>query len=70
MICLRLKNIFFHLFEKPADDVTWLRIKQSGTYTIHFELFPFLFKLHTRDDISLNTIQNIILIWRRMNAAF
>ena len=29
-----LKEYFYHLFEAPADDVTWLRIKQPGTYTI------------------------------------
>ena len=33
-----LKEYFIHLFEEPADDVTWLRIKQPGTYTIHFDL--------------------------------
>ena len=53
-----LKEYFFHLFEEPADDVTWLRIKQSGTYTIHFDLIgsilssiSFSFELHTRDEI-------------------
>ena len=58
LICLRLKNIFFHLFEEPADDVTWLRIKQPGTYTIHSDLIfydhllnSFSFELHTRDEI-------------------
>ena len=29
-----LKEYFIHLLEDPADDVTWLRIKQPGTYTI------------------------------------
>ena len=33
-----LKEYFLHLFEEPVDDVTWLRIKQPGTYTIHFDL--------------------------------
>ena len=33
-----LKEYFIHLLEKPVDDVTWLRIKQPGTYTIHFDL--------------------------------
>ena len=32
-----LKEYFIHLLEKPVDDVTWLRIKQPGTYTIHFD---------------------------------
>ena len=31
-------RIFFHLFEEPADTVAWLKIKQPGTYTIHFDL--------------------------------
>ena len=48
--------ICFHLFEEPAEDVTWLRIKQPGTYTIHFDLihdssFSFSFELHTSDEI-------------------
>ena len=34
----RLKEYFLHLFEEPADDVTWVRIKPPGTYTIHFDL--------------------------------
>ena len=50
-----LKEYFFHLFEEPADDVTGLRIKQPGTYTIHFNLIigsdSFSFELHTRDEI-------------------
>ena len=56
-----LKEYFIHLLEKPVDDVTWLRIKQPGTYTIHFDLilsgysysffFFFSFELHTRDEI-------------------
>ena len=33
-----LKEYFFHLFEEPIDDTTWLRIKHPGTYTIHFDL--------------------------------
>ena len=51
------KEYFFHLLEKPVDDVTWLRIKQPGTYTIHFDLTrdrrdcSFLFELHTRNEI-------------------
>ena len=52
-----LKEYFFHLFEEPADGVTWLRIKQPGTYTIHFDPTrvrrdsSFSFELHTRDEI-------------------
>ena len=52
-----LKEIVFHLFEEPADDVTWLRIKQPGTYTIHFVLTrdrrdsSFSFELHAKDEI-------------------
>ena len=49
-----LKEYFLHLFEKPADDVTWLRIKQPGIYTILFDLiYPgsFSFELNTRDEI-------------------
>ena len=55
---LPLKEYFIHLFEKPADTVTWLNIKEPGTYTIHFDLIsnnlisnPFSFELHTRDEI-------------------
>ena len=33
-----LKEYFIHLLEEPVDDITWLRIKQPGTYTIHFDL--------------------------------
>ena len=42
---------------EPADDVTWLRIKQPGTYTLQFYLTrdrrdsSFSFELHTRDEI-------------------
>ena len=51
-----LKEYFIHLLEEPVDDVTWLRIKQPGTYTTHFELIPIdpsslSFELHTRDEI-------------------
>ena len=48
-----LKEYFIHLLEKPVDDVTWLRIKQPGTYTIVFDLiaYSFSFELHTRDEI-------------------
>ena len=53
-----LQEYFVHLFEEPADDVTWLRIKQPGTYTIHFDLISdssFSFELHTRDEVILFT---------------
>ena len=55
-----LKEYFFHLFEEPADDVTWLKIKQPGTYTIHFYLIPnsFSFELHTRDEVKLFSEHN------------
>ena len=59
-----LKEYFKHLLEKPVDDVTWLRIKRPGTYTIHFDLIgssqfdpeyhpynSFSFELHTRGEI-------------------
>ena len=81
LICLRLKNIFFHLFEEPADDVTWLKIKQPGTYTIYFDLIiepnSFSFELHTRDEImhfpehnrkyniNLEKGENCLLVYKR-----
>ena len=51
-----LKEFVFHLLEKPVDDVKWLRIKQPGTYIIHFDLIcspvlSFSFELHKRDEI-------------------
>ena len=52
-----LKEYFIHLLEEPVDTVTWLRMKQPGTYTIHFDLiyggnYPsFSFELHTRGEI-------------------
>ena len=51
-----LKSYFIHLLEEPVDDVTWLKIKQPGTYTIHVYLIcsgysSFSFELHTRDEI-------------------
>ena len=50
-----LKEYFIHLLEEPVDDFTWLRIKQPGTYTIHFDLIidssSFSFELHTRGEI-------------------
>ena len=49
------KEYLIHLFENPVDDVTWLRIKQRGTYIIHFDLISssnsFSFELHTSDEI-------------------
>ena len=49
------QEYFIHLLEEPVDDVTWLRIKQPGTYAIHFNLVidpnSFSFELHTRDEI-------------------
>ena len=51
------ENFMLHLLEEPVDDITWLRIKQPGTYTIHFDLIfhfgsrQFSFELHTRDEI-------------------
>ena len=33
-----LKEYFIHLLEEPVDFYIWLRIKQPGTYTIHFDL--------------------------------
>ena len=53
-----LKEYFLHLYEEPVDNVTWLRIKQPGTYNLHFDLIlhdlisnTFSFELHTRDEI-------------------
>ena len=47
-----LKEYFFYLLEEPVDDVTWLRIKQPGTYTLHFDIISgsnsFSFGLDTR----------------------
>ena len=44
-----------HLLEEPVDDITWLRNKHRGIYTIHFDLIgsydkSFSFELHTRDE--------------------
>ena len=41
------------IFEEPADGITWLKIKQPGPYTIHFDLIysiSFSIELHTRDE--------------------
>ena len=51
-----LKEYFIHLLDEPVDDVTWLRIQQPGTYSIHFDLIPidpssFSFELPTRNEI-------------------
>ena len=40
-----LKENLIHLFEEPVDNHTWLRIKQPGTYTMHFNLISFYFHL-------------------------
>ena len=52
------ENFMSHLLEELLDDITWLRIKQPGTYTIHFDLigvssygYSFSFELHTRGEI-------------------
>ena len=56
-----LKDCFIHLFEEPVEFYTWLRIKQPGTYTIHFDLIDprsFSFELHTRDEVILISEHN------------
>ena len=72
------KEYLIDLLEKPVDDVTWLRIKQPGTYTIHFDLiaYSFSFELHTRDeilhfsehnpkhDINLEKGENCLLVYK------
>ena len=40
-VILMLKENFIHLFEEPADNFTWLRIKHSGTYTFQSNLLFF-----------------------------
>ena len=50
-----LKDYFIYLLEEAVDDITWLRIKQPGTYTIHFDLMragysSFSFVTHKRRD--------------------
>ena len=56
------KEYFLHLLEEPVDDYTWFRIKQPGTYTMHFDIIgssyvnsshgnSFSFRLHTRGEI-------------------
>ena len=40
---LTLKENYIHLFDGPVDNFTWLRIKQSGTYTIHFDIICIFF---------------------------
>ena len=71
-----LKEYYFHLLEEHVDDVTWLRMKQPGTYSIHFDLIrnSFSFELHTRDkiihfsehnpkhDINLEKGENCLLV--------
>ena len=51
-----LKEYFVQHFEEPVDTVALLRIKQPGTFTIHFDLISFSplsfsFELHTKDEI-------------------
>ena len=79
-----LKEYFIHLLEKPVDDVTWLRIKQPGTYTIHFDLITdsFSFELHTRDEIihfsehnpkhniNLEKDEKCLLVWKRKSGDY
>ena len=74
-----LKEYFIHLLEEPVDDFTWLRIKQPGTYTIHFDLIrnSFTFELHARDEIlhfsehnpkhniNLEKGENCLLVWKK-----
>ena len=69
-----------HLFEEPVGDYTWVRIKQPGTYTIHFDLIcnSFSFELHTRDeiihfsehnpkhDINLEKGENCLLVYKKI----
>ena len=77
---LTLKENFVHLFEEPADNFSWLKIKQSGTYTIHFNLIciSFSFELHTIDgiihfsehnpkhDINLEKDENCLLVYKQI----
>ena len=77
---LTLKENFIHLFEEPADNFTWLSIKQSRTYTIHFDLIcnSFSFELHTIDgiihffehnpkhDINLEKDENCLLVYKQI----
>ena len=44
-VILTFRENFIHLFEAPVDNFTWLRIKQPGTYTIHFNLICNSFSL-------------------------
>ena len=75
------ENLISHLFEEPVDTVTWLKIKQPGTYTIHFDLIyssSFSFELHTRDeiihfsehypkhDINLEKDENCVLVYKQI----
>ena len=74
------ENLMSRLFEEPVDTVTWLRIKQPGTYTIHFDLIyssSFSFELHTKDeiihfsehdskhDIILEKGENCVLVYKQ-----
>ena len=69
------------LFEEPVDTVTWLRIKQPGTYTIHFDLIyssSYSFGLHTKyeiihffehnpkHDIILEKGENCVFVYKQL----
>ena len=74
------ENFMIHLFGESVDDITWLRIKQPGTYTIHFDLIPnsFSFELHASDemlhfsehnpkhDINLEKDENCLLVFEQI----
>ena len=77
------ENFMLHLFEEVSvDNIAWLRIKQPGTYTRHFDLiiYPssFSFDLHTIDeiihfsehnpkhDINLEKGENCLLVYTKI----
>ena len=56
-----LKKILCYIYlKKNLLNITWLRIKHPGTYTIHFDLIcnSFSFELHTRDEVILFSEHN------------
>ena len=76
----RKDKFMSHLLEETVDDMTWLRIKQPGTYTIHFDLIyssSFSFELHTRAEIihfsehnpkhhiNLEKVENCLLVYKK-----
>ena len=75
------ENCMSHLFKEPVDDITWLKFKHPGTYTIHFDLIcnSFSFELHTRDeiihfsehnpkhDINLEKDENCVLVYKQIS---